>query len=240
MKKQDKLPVSALILAGGKGKRAGGNKLFLSLDGAFLVEPLIEKMSFIFDEVLLCAAHGESEAVHNAFQSLIKFYSVKITEDRSPERGPIEGLYTGLKAMVNKWGFLLGCDMPTPQEAVIRYMWSRTSGKSEEYKITAARLDGHLMPLHAFYHRDCASCVHSSIEQAECERDAAEDESELSRKKQRSGCNSKLNLKSFYDRTKVNIINENELSTIPGWRRSFAGYNTGKELESLFSYKELG
>ncbi|MCL1875326.1 MAG: molybdenum cofactor guanylyltransferase [Synergistaceae bacterium] len=232
----NKLPVSALILAGGKGERIGGNKLFLSLDGAFLAEPLVEKMSRVFDEITLCVGNGESDAIHNAFHPIIQYYSVNLIEDRSPGRGPIEGLRMGLQAMSNEWSFLIGCDMPRPQEAVMRYIWNRTLDLSEEYKVSAARIDGHLMPLHAFYHKDCTSYIDYSIEQAESECGAVIDTCKTRRFKERSSFNSKLKLKSFYDRVRINVVEENELSIIPGWRSSFRGFNTDKELKSMYEF----
>ena len=231
--KSEKLPVSAIILAGGKGERIGGNKLFLSLDGIFLVESLIKKMSLIFDEVLLCVGNGESETALGAFSSLLQFWSVTVIEDRSSERGPIEGLYAGLYAMSNKWGFLIGCDMPSPQEVVIRYMWSRTANLNEEYKVSVARFDDNLMPLHAFYHKDCSYYINSLIEQIESDYNVMNNEGRQQALKRIGKLKRELKLKSFYCYTKINIIEEIELSTIPGWKKSFVGYNTDKELESI-------
>lgn len=230
------LPCSALILAGGKGERIGGNKLFLYIDGVLLAEPLIEKMSGIFDEVLLCVGNGETKIVLSALRPIIQYYSVSLVEDSIRGRGPIEGLRAGLQTMRNKWGFLIGCDMPKPQEAIIRYMWNRTVNLSEEYKVSAARLDDNIMPLHAFYHKECLPHIESSIEQAESECDADADGNELPRFKGVYGFNSKMKLKSFYYRTSICVIEENELSVIPGWKSSFAGYNTDKELKSMCGF----
>ena len=227
--KSKKLPVSAVILAGGRGERIGGNKLFLSWDGIFLVEPLIKKMSLIFDETLLCVGHGESGAVLDTFHALFQLYSVNLVEDRSSGRGPIEGLYMGLDAMSGEWGFLTGCDMPNPQEAVIRYMWDRTA-KDEGYKVFAARFDGYIMPFHAFYHKDCSCHINSLIERVESESGG------VSQAESRGAFRRELRVKSFYSRTKVNVIEEDELSAIPGWRRSFSGYNTDEEFKSLFTF----
>jgi molybdopterin-guanine dinucleotide biosynthesis protein A len=232
MRNFEKLPVSGLILAGGKGERIGGNKLFLSVDGVYLVESLIKRMSLIFNEVMLCAGYEESEVVQNAFFPLLKFYSVKLIEDRASGRGPIEGLCSGLNAMNNVWGFLIGCDMPIPQEAVILYMWSRTVALNEEYKVTVARYDDYLMPLHAFYHKDCSRYINSMIEQVESDSSVS-DESKRFDSEQTDKSKKNLRLKSFYSRTKINVIEENELSIIPGWRRSFAGYNNDDELNSI-------
>ena len=233
--KSGKLPASVIILAGGKGERIGGNKLFFSANGKYLVESLIEKMSGTFDEVLLCIGNGEYEKVKSIFNPLLQHYSVKLVEDRRSGRGPIEGLYTGLNAMSNEWGFLIGCDMPNPQEAVINYMWERTIGLSEEYKVSVACYDDHLMPLHAFYHKDCSYLIYSLIEYAESERSATEDDYRLQSLGERKGFNSKFKLKYFYSVTTVNVIEESELATIPEWKESFAGFNTVNELKSVIS-----
>jgi molybdopterin-guanine dinucleotide biosynthesis protein A len=170
--------------------------------------------------------------VKNVFCQLLQFYSVSIIEDRHPGRGPIEGLYTGLNAMSSEWGFLIGCDMPSPQEKVIHYMWNRTIELSEEYKVSAACIDDYIMPLHAFYHKDCSYNINSLIEYVESECNAMEGDDGLQSPSEGKGFNSRLKLKSFYCSTKVNIISESELATIPGWRKSFTGFNTLEELKS--------
>jgi molybdopterin-guanine dinucleotide biosynthesis protein A len=237
--KSEILPVSAVILAGGRGERIGGNKLFLTIDGIFIIESIIEKMSQIFNEILICVGKGESETVQNAFSALFKFYSVILVEDRFHRIGPIEGLYEGLNAMNNAWGFLLGCDMPSPQEAVVRYMWRRTVDLSEEYEVSAANLNGYLMPLHAFYHKNCSYYINSFIERFGSECNVTANDGGLMGSTKRNSCNTfneKLKLKSFYCCTKVNIIEENELAVIPGWRKSFTSFNTDKELKSVFGF----
>lgn len=213
MKKTTRLPASALLLAGGKGTRMGGNKLFLALDGAPLLESLAARLALIFSEIVLCVGHGEGERARTLLSPYLGGLGAVIAEDRTPGRGPLEGLRQGLTAMRCDWGFLLGCDMPTPQEAVIRRMWAAI----ERADAVAARIDGFPMSLHAFYRRSCLPHIDRVMTDGPRTR--------------RGGAK----ITSFFANVRLNVIEESALATLPGYRRSFAGFNTRKELALLIN-----
>ena len=48
-----KLPFSAVILAGGDSKRMGTNKAFLKLEGRNLIDIVFEKLNDLFKEVIV-------------------------------------------------------------------------------------------------------------------------------------------------------------------------------------------
>ena len=212
MKKNSHLPISALLLAGGRGTRMGGNKLFLAQDGAPLLAGLIARLAPIFQEIVFCVGHGESERAKTFLSPYIDGAGVVFAEDRAPGRGPLEGLRQGLEAMRTDWGFLLGCDMPTPQEAVIRQMWAATPS---DVDATVARLDGYPMSLHAFYRKSCLHHIDRvMIDGPRTGRGGAK-------------------ITSFYADIRLNVIEEPTLATLPGYKKSFAGYNTQEELARI-------
>lgn len=146
--KSKKLPVSCLILGGGRGVRMGGNKLFLALNGVPVIETLVEKFSHIFDEILICVAKGEK----NFCKQTLRLGSISFCEDKHEGLGPLDGLISGLGAMKNEWGFLWGCDMSEPNEEVIRQMAANLDGERD---VVCARVDGHLSAICAFYRKNC-------------------------------------------------------------------------------------
>ena len=204
------LPCSAILLAGGKGSRMGGNKLFLIDEGIPVIEHLLSRLALIFEGIVLCIASGEREKVERIMGPLLNQYGVTLAEDRAPNRGPLEGLYGGLTSIKSEWGFLFACDMPTPQEAVIRQMWALTPQTAQA---SVVRLDGHLMALHAFYKKDCLAPVDLAIA--------------------RSLANPKGGgrIVSFYDEIRLNVIEQQQLAMLPMFKKSFKDYNTPKEFE---------
>lgn len=210
--KGPKLQVSALLLAGGGGVRMGGNKLFLSDGESWILEKTLERLSLFFDEIVLCCG-ADQQDYPLAFNLLLNRFAVHVVRDRLPGKGPLEGLRQGLAAMHNSWGFLLGCDMPSVQEAVVRQMWALTPNACQ---VSVMRLDNYLMPLHAFYHQSCLCCVDDILHKSEP-------------MKKGEG-----NLKSFYRQINLNVIEEARIALLPGYRRSFMGCNTPEELREIF------
>ena len=123
--------------------------------------------------------------------------------DRGPGRGPLEGLSVGLDAMKTEWAFLLGCDMPLVQEAVVRALWR---AREEGSHVICARLRGFLEPLHAFYSKGCLEPARQALNAGE------------------------RRIKSFYPLVKVTVAEEEALRILPGYGRSFRGINTPEDL----------
>ena len=212
MTQKKRLPVSLLLLAGGRGSRIGGNKLYLAHGFSFLLENLLVRMSPIFSGIVLCIGSEEGQTVKALMHPLLERYQIRLAEDRAAGRGPLEGLHQGLRTMETEWGFLFGCDMPTPQEAVIRQIWSMTPGKAQ---VSAVRLDGYLMALHAFYRADCTSNIDAAITRGMQEK--------------RGGAR----IISFYDEIRLNVVEEKNLTMLPGYKKSFANFNTQVELRKV-------
>jgi len=93
---------TAVILAGGKSRRMGRDKLALTLDGKTFLERNVEKFSRVFDRVYLSVA-GEG-----------KYENIKAERvyDVYPGSGPMAGLHAGLLKTEDDGVFLLAGDMP--------------------------------------------------------------------------------------------------------------------------------
>lgn len=202
------LPVSAVVLAGGMGKRMGGNKLFLAFNGSLILERVLWRLSGWFKEIIIVVGPDDKDPLENILDPVKNHLNLKVVVDKNPGRGPLEGLATSLENISTEWAFVVGCDMPGINEAVLRTMWQ---AKQEESAIICARINGYVEPLHAFYRSVCLQAI---------------------RKKLASG-NRKLT--SFYEDTNVMKIHEDALSLLPGYRNSFKSVNTPEELKNFFS-----
>ena len=210
---KERLHASLLLLAGGRGSRMGGrNKLYLELEGSLLIEGTLEIVAPLFREVIMLVAPGESSVVNEALSPLIKRWEISVVEDRVPSRGPLEGLYNGLSGMKEEWGFLLGCDMPTPDPEVIIGMSCFCSINNDA--VVAERL-GFLEPLHAFYRRSCIRPVSDAISRGE------------------------RKIKHFYRDIRLTVINENKLKELGDDGSSFFNLNTPHDIEKMRLNQEV-
>ncbi len=199
------IDAAAVILAGGRGKRAGGAKVFLTVEGRCLILEVLERVLSLFSQVIISCRREDNEPLSRIIQSLPERDRVKTASDRVEGLGPLEGMAVSLKASETEWAFVMGCDMPLVDPAVVRLMWSKR-GENEDAVI--ARIGGFLEPLHAFYHKRCVDAVERAISR------------------------SRHKITSFLSDITTLVIEERELAHIPGYRRSFLNVNTPEDIRS--------
>lgn len=202
------LPASAVVLGGGRGRRMGGNKLFLSAGENLLIERVLSRVMPWFQETLIAVGPDDLEILERLLEPVRGRLSVRIVVDSEPGRGPLEGLAASLEAIENEWAFVIGCDMPLVQEAVMRLLWKARTPQSQ---VVCARLGGFLEPLHAFYSVSCRAAVRKALASGE------------------------RRIKSFFDAVALTVVEEESFRFLPGYRRSFRGVNTPDELWRLLN-----
>ncbi len=203
------LPVSAVVLAGGRGKRIGGNKLFLHVEGQAVLEVLLRRLSGWMAEMLLVVSPGEERAAEDLLEKLHRHEAVRVVQDRHGGLGPLAGLVRGMEAAQYDWIFALGCDMPDVHEAVARILWLRRlylEAPWREYEAVLARIGGYLEPLHAFYRSSGRDVFQGLLAQG--------------RRKIGDG----------FPEIAAAVVEEEDLSVIPGYRASFRNLNTSLQL----------
>lgn len=198
------LDAAALVLAGGLGRRAGGSKLFLSFEGDYLAERVLARLPGIFSQVMVSCRKDEAAPFRDIFGKLLDGHNFSVITDRMEGVGPLEGISVGLHASRHPWVFVFGCDMPMIQEAVVRFMWSR---RGLEADAVIARLGGFIEPLHAFYHKRCATAADEAISRSEHK------------------------ISSFLSTISPQILEEEDMEHIPGFRRSFLNINTTADMK---------
>ena len=136
IKKSD---ITALILAGGKGRRLGGkDKGLVEYQGKILIQHVLDKITPQVDSVLINANRNQNE-----YKNL--GYDV-ISDDLSDFQGPLAGFAIAMKSSNTDYIITMPCDGPhLPDDYVSRLV---ESNKDKDSIVVA--YDGErLQPVHA-------------------------------------------------------------------------------------------
>jgi len=144
-----RLPVSVVILAGGRGERLGQDKATLELNGATLLQRALDALAPLSDDLIVVLRHDQE----------LRAPSARIVRDLEPFAGVLAGMAAGLGAAQHAWSFMMACDMPFVNPRLVRYMYAQRSG----YDIVVPRVPAGLEPLHALYHRRCLRPVSRAL-----------------------------------------------------------------------------
>lgn len=107
--------VTAIVLAGGRAKRFGSDKLEAVLDGVTLLDRVIEAVSQVAEEVLLAGAVDTARTTPE----------IRVVVDREPFGGPLVGLAGALAQTSSELAIVAGGDMPGLVPAVLTMMLDR-------------------------------------------------------------------------------------------------------------------
>jgi molybdopterin-guanine dinucleotide biosynthesis protein A len=109
-----------------------------------------------------------------------------IKKDIIKDKGPLGGIYTGLYYSDAEYNFIIGCDMPFINKSYFSFLLKKI--KENDCDVAAVKKDGYLEPLAAFYHRRVLTLVKENI------------------------LDNNLRIKSFYDESRVKVIEKKELA----------------------------
>jgi len=143
------IDVTGILLAGGKSRRMGEDKRYLVVGEQTLLERGLAVLRSIFQEVLVVIAQDSPPLDVGA----------RVVRDLVPECGSLGGLYTGLVQATTPFIFVVACDMPFLDPAVITQFTSRRAAAD----IVMAKLAARLHPMHALYGKRCLPVVEEMI-----------------------------------------------------------------------------
>lgn len=148
------MPYSALILAGGMGRRLGyREKALIDINGKTLIALIIEKLEKVVDSIIISVRDRAQEELLKAALSL----EYRFAYDIHKNTGPMSGILSGLSSCEDEYCFIAACDMPFINENVVRLLFRR----SENFDAAIPRgEDGFLEPLHAVYR--CVPMIHET------------------------------------------------------------------------------
>jgi molybdopterin-guanine dinucleotide biosynthesis protein A len=140
------LDVSCIVLAGGKSKRLGRNKVTEKIGNISLIENVVSRLAELKTEIIVVISHD------SIIPQLSQYPGVRIIEDIYPGKGTLGGIYSGLAAVTAVRSIVVACDMPFLNVKMLRYMADAAS----EYDVVVTRSQkGVLEPLHAIYSKTC-------------------------------------------------------------------------------------
>jgi len=138
----DALPVSAVILAGGRATRMGGeDKGWVKLAGRPLIDHVLDRLRPQVDEVLINANRSQ-----DSYQAL-----ATVISDNNPDYlGPLAGMQAGLAAARHDWVLFVPCDGPAlPHDLMSRFRAALTP----DTELVVAHDGDWLQPVVALLHK---------------------------------------------------------------------------------------
>jgi molybdenum cofactor guanylyltransferase len=142
------------VLCGGKSTRMGVPKATLPFGPETMLQRVVRLLGTVVSPVVVVAA-GE--------QALPELPDeVAVTRDEREQRGPLEGLRAGLKALPNSvdMAYITSCDVPLLEPAFVTRMVELLG----DHDIAVMEIDGFPHPLSAVYRRDTLPHVEALLE----------------------------------------------------------------------------
>lgn len=149
------LPITScagVILAGGKSSRFGSNKALASLAGRPMIQHIADIMARHFSELRIITNEPASYS----------FLAWPMSADIFQGIGPLAGIHAALTTCAAEEIFLVGCDMPFLQPALIQYLCSGPNAT-----IVAPCTGQGIEPLFARYHKNILPALEEALNQGQ-------------------------------------------------------------------------
>jgi molybdopterin-guanine dinucleotide biosynthesis protein A len=148
------LNTSGIILAGGKGRRLGyRDKASEIINQGRLLERVVTSLSFLSPIIIVT---GD---VKKAIPGIKGAPKIEVVADIYPGKGPLGGIYSGLRASSSPRNLVVACDMPFLNQGLLQYL-IEVSGK---FDAAVLRLGEEVEPLHAVYSKDCLEPIEQML-----------------------------------------------------------------------------
>lgn len=147
-------PMTAIVLAGGRGLRMKADKAGLAVGGRTLLEHVLSQLEPHFSEILISVSPGQK----------IRFASGRTVEDGTPGQGPLGGILAGLKAAANDASAVVACDIPDINVPLLRSL-ARAAGDAEIAVPVGPA--GHFEPLFAVFRKSAIPEIEELLQAGE-------------------------------------------------------------------------
>jgi molybdopterin-guanine dinucleotide biosynthesis protein A len=192
--------MTGIILAGGKNSRIAMTKALIQLGEQTIIGRTVHLFQRLFDEVIIVTNHFD-DYIH---------LGVRLTKDLIPETGPLGGLYSGLALSSSGYNFVVACDMPFIDPAIILHLQNYTY--SGNYDVIVPEFNGFIEPLFAFYSKKCIPAILDHLNQQD------------------------FKIRSFYSRVKVKEVLCNQFNSV---EKAFFNINTREDLQLARKYSQV-
>ena len=141
--------ITASVIAGGKSKRFGQDKLLYKFKGKPLIEYVISVLNPLFNDIIIISKENEK----------FSYLNIPVYPDIIPDLGPIGGIYTALSHSETDYIFCFAGDMPNLNPEFIKYMIS----VSADFDIVAPYYNDNYEALHSIYSKNCLPLLKERI-----------------------------------------------------------------------------
>ena len=148
-------PLTAIILAGGKSTRVGLNKSKdqMKFAGRLLIDWVISNLTSLdnlTEEDIIIVGPKEKYP-----------HFKQVVQDIFPQKGPLGGIFSGLKASNSQYNLVVACDMPFLEVKLLQYMREEIDSND----IIIPRYNrGYIEPLCAIYSKKCLEVMEKNIQ----------------------------------------------------------------------------
>jgi molybdopterin-guanine dinucleotide biosynthesis protein A len=144
-----------IVLCGGRSTRMGAPKATLPFGPEAMLQRVVRLLGTVVSPIVVVAARSQQlpELPHG----------IAVTRDEHDERGPLEGLRAGLKALPPSVdvAYVTSCDVPLLVPAFVERMIQLLG----DHDIAVMEVDGFPHPLSAVYRRDTLPQVEALLAQ---------------------------------------------------------------------------
>lgn len=186
------MKTSGIILAGGRSQRMKTNKALMKFNKEVMINKVISCLKESVEEIII---------VTNEPTEYLDFDAMLVT-DLIPQHGPLSGIHAGLKAASFEYGFVVACDMPFLETALIDYMidWGAS------YDAVVPKIEEYFQPLHALYSKKCVPYIEKRLKEGA------------------------FKVTSFYRDINIRFVGEDEISELADIKRVFFNVNDRNDL----------
>jgi len=145
---------SVIVLCGGLSTRMGKDKGSMEYDGKPMIMHVLGSLKQIADEILLVL---RNEDQFHIYKNMLSNYDILenpkfiLLIDTINGKGPLGGIYTGIKAIHSDKAMVVPCDSPFISKDLVSKLFE-ISGKYTEYdSFVPIWSDGNIEPLHSIY-----------------------------------------------------------------------------------------
>ena len=140
---------TAIVMAGGKSQRMGGDKATTLLGEQTLLQRVVDIVQPLFGELRISVRAPRADLPWPQIG------------DRHQDAGPLAGLCAALEAATTPWIFALATDMPFVKPALIELLAQRRAG----FDAVVPVAHGHPQPLAAFYSVACLAVIRALLDE---------------------------------------------------------------------------
>ncbi|WP_299441221.1 molybdenum cofactor guanylyltransferase [uncultured Aquimarina sp.] len=138
--------ITGIILAGGKSSRMGQDKGLKLHNGKPFIQHIINAIESVTNEILIITSSIDYE-----------IFEYPCIPDLIPDKGPVGGIYTGLKHTKTEQNLVLSCDVPFVTSTVLNNLIS-------EYESNYDVITYEDIPLITLYSKSAERIFFESIE----------------------------------------------------------------------------